>query len=180
MLKEKYEKEIIPKLMKEFGIKNKMEVPKVTKVLVNTGIGDLIKNKEGRKQIVKDLAKITGQMPQIRPAKLSVAGFNVRQGMPVGLRSTLRGSKMYYFLQRFFSIVLPRLRDFRGSALKSFDEGGNYTLGIVEHTVFPEVDFSKAPPRGLEVTIVTSTKDKDKAKRLLELLGMPFEKEKEN
>ena len=176
-LKEKYEKEVQDKLTSEFSIKNKMSLPKITKVVVNTGIGDVIKNKEALKQAKEDLAKITGQAPSVRKAKHAVASFSLRVGMPVGLKVTLRGRRMYDFLDRLFSVVLPRLRDFRGLSLKSFDQGGNYTLGIEEHTVFPEIDLTKSGNRGLEVTIVTNTKDKKKAKRLLELMGMPFEKE---
>lgn len=175
-LKEKYEKEVQDKLASEFSIKNKMALPKITKVVVNTGIGDVIKNKEALKQAKEDLAKITGQAPSVREAKHAVASFSLRAGMPVGLKVTLRGRRMYDFLDRLFSVVLPRLRDFRGLSLKSFDQGGNYTLGIEEHTVFPEIDLTKSGTRGLEVTIVTNTKDKKKAKRLLELMGMPFEK----
>lgn len=179
-LKEKYEKEVIPVLMKEFGIKNRMAAPRVEKVVVNAGVGDLSKNKEGREQVAKDLATITGQLPSTRPAKVSVAGFGIRTGMPVGMKITLRGTKMYVFLEKLFSIVLPRLRDFRGVSLKSFDKQGNYTLGISDHTVFPEIDTSKvSSSRGLEITIATNTKEKKSAKRLLELLGMPFEKEEE-
>ena len=177
-LKEKYEKEITAKLIKEFSIENKMAAPKVIKVVVNAGIGELSKNKQAREQIIKDMAIITGQQPSIRPAKTSVAGFGIRTGMPVGIKVTLRGKRMYDFMQKLFSIVLPRLRDFRGVSLKSFDKHGNYTLGISDHTVFPEIDTSETSvSRGLEVTIATSAKEKKVSKRLLELLGMPFEKE---
>ncbi len=175
-LKTKYEKEIVVQLTKEFGIKNKMAAPKLVKVVVNVGVGDTLKNKEALVQAREDLAKITGQAPSVRAAKRAVASFSIRSGMPVGLKVTLRGVKMYEFLDRLFSIVLPRLRDFRGLSLKAFDGSGNYTLGIEENTVFPEVDIAKSGTRGLEVTIVTNTNDDNKAKRLLELLGMPFEK----
>jgi large subunit ribosomal protein L5 len=124
------------------------------------------------------LALITGQKPTIRPAKISVAGFNIREGMPVGLSVTLRGERMYDFLEKLFSIVLPRLRDFRGLPVKSFDKSGNYTIGIAEHTVFPEIDVTKtAGPRGMEITIVTNTDNVEESKKLLELMGMPFAKE---
>ena len=177
-LKGKYETEISKKLAKELDIKNKMAIPKVDKVVVNTGIGDLSKNKEGRESIMADLATITGQKPSIRSAKISVAGFNLREGMPVGLSVTLRGKRMYDFLERLFAIVLPRLRDFRGLSLKSFDKGGNYTIGITEHTVFPEINVGKtAGIRGLEITIVTNTDNVEESKKLLELMGMPFAKE---
>ncbi len=175
-LKEKYEKEIVKSLAAEFDIKNLLAVPKISKVVVNMGIGDAAKNKELLEAAKEDLAKITGQLPSVRPAKLSVASFGIREGVPVGLKVTLRGGRMYDFLDKLFSIVLPRLRDFRGVPLKSFDRYGNYSLGITEHTVFPEIEMGKIGARGLEVTIVTDTKDVKKSKRLLTLLGMPFQK----
>jgi len=175
-LKEKYQKEIKPNLSKEFGIKNDMAQPKVTKVVINIGVGDAVKNKEIIGQLKKDLAAITGQLPSVRLAKVSVASFGVRRGMPVGLTVTLRGNRAYVFLDKLFSIVLPRLRDFRGLSAGSFDKGGNYTLGLTEHTVFPEIDITKSQPKGLEITIVTNVKDVEKSKKLLELMGMPFEK----
>lgn len=175
-LKTKFQKEIAPALVKELGLNNTESVPRVQKVVINSGIGELIKNKEAQEELKKELALITGQTPAIRNAKVSVASFAVRRGMPVGLTVTLRGNRMYSFLDRLFSIVLPRLRDFRGVPGKSFDKQGNYTLGVKEHNVFPEIDMSKTQPRGLEITIVTSTKDTEKARKLLELLGMPFEK----
>ena len=179
-VKERYETEISRELEKELSIKNKMAIPRVEKVVINMGTGDLIKNKEGLESASNDLAMIVGQKPSVRPAKLSVAGFSIREGMPVGLSATLRGRKMYDFLEKLFSIVLPRLRDFRGLPLKSFDKNGNYTIGIAEHTVFPEIDVSKsASTRGLEVTIVTSTEKTEEAKRLLSLMGMPLEKASE-
>ncbi|OGM28076.1 50S ribosomal protein L5 [Candidatus Woesebacteria bacterium RIFCSPLOWO2_01_FULL_39_61] len=176
-LKEKYIKEVAPELSKEFEIKNKFAYPKVTKVIINMGVGEAIKNKELMQTLKKDMATITGQTPSTRKAKVSVASFGVRRGMPVGLKVTLRGSRMYFFLDKLFSIVLPRLRDFRGVSAKSFDKNGNYTLGITEHTVFPEIDLAKSQPRGLEITIVTNTDKVDEAKRLLELSGMPFAKD---
>ncbi len=175
-LKEKYEKEVIKQLATEFGIKNKLGVPKISKVVVNSGVGDATKSKELLAQSKEDLAKITGQAPSVRGARRAVASFSIRHKMPIGLKVTLRGLRMYGFLDRLFSIVLPRLRDFRGVPLKGFDEQGNYTLGIRERTVFPEIDLTKSGIKGLEVTIVTNTHDKKKSKRLLELLGMPFEK----
>ncbi len=175
-LVKKYEKEITPVFVKEFGIKNKMAIPKITKVVVNMGIGDTSKNKEVREKIVNDLTAICGQTPSIRAARVSVASFSIREGDLVGLKVTLRGERMYAFLEKLFAIVLPRLRDFRGLSRKSFDEHGNYTLGIEEHTVFPEIDLTKSSARGLEVTIVTSTNEKKEAAKLLELLGMPFAK----
>lgn len=176
-LKEKYEQKIVPQLKEEFGIKNIMAVPRLSKVVVNMGVGAMIKNKELKETAIRDLAAITGQMPTVRLAKVSIAAFNLRLGMPVGLAVTLRGNRMYEFLDKLFSVVLPRLRDFRGVSKGSFDKYGNYTLGLTEHTVFPEIDLAKVgAPRGLEITIVTSTEETEKAKKLLELLGMPFEK----
>src|SRR3972149_10306637 len=175
-LKEKYEKETMPVLAKEFGIDNKMALPKISKIVVNMGIGDTLKNKELVEASAKDLAAITGQKPQKRLAKVSVASFGIRRGMLVGLKVTLRKDKMYAFLDKLFSVTLPRLRDFRGLSVDGFDTHGNYTLGISEDSVFPEIDTAKSQVRGLEVTIVTNTSDKDISKRLLELMGMPFEK----
>lgn len=176
-LKEKYIKEIKQTLAKEFDIKNVLAVPGLKKVVVNVGIGSLSKNQQQMDALKKDLASITGQAPSVRNAKVSIASFSLRAGMPVGLSVTLRGDKMYSFLDRLFSIVLPRLRDFRGVSGKSFDKMGNYTLGFEEHTVFPEIDPTKsASAHGLEITIVTTAGNIEKSKRLLELLGMPFEK----
>lgn len=175
-LKEKYLKEIGPEISKELATTNKKATPEIVKVAVNVGVGALMKNKEGLERVKKDLAAITGQVPAVRQSKVSVASFGIRRGMPVGLMVTLRGERMYAFLDRLFSIVLPRLRDFRGVGLKGFDNYGNYTLGLREHTVFPEVDLVKSPPHGLEITIVTNTKNKEASKKLLEKLGMPFEK----
>lgn len=176
-LKKTYQDKVLPELSKELGIKNRMALPKITKMVVNVGIGDATKDKGIIESVKKDIAAITGQTPAVRQAKVSVASFGVRRGMPVGLVATIRGDRIYAFLDRLISIVLPRLRDFRGLSTKSFDKHGNYTLGIEEHTVFPEIDMSKSQPRGLEITIVTSTKDTKKAKRLLELMGLPFAKE---
>lgn len=177
-LQEKYEKEIKSNLREEFGIKNEFATPKVEKVTINMGIGEIYKNQAQTDALKKDISAISGQTPSIRKAKMSIAGFGLRAGTPVGMAVTLRGAKMYSFLDRLFSITLPRLRDFRGIPLKSFDKSGNYTLGFVEHTVFPEVDPTKsAAPHGMEVTIVTNTKDMVQSRRLLELLGCPFEKE---
>lgn len=177
-LKDKYESEVAPTLMEEFGIKNPMAIPKIIKVVVNMGVGEMAKNKEIGPSLSRDLAMVTGQKPSTRLAKVSIATFGVRRGMPVGLSVTLRGARMYDFLDKLVSIVLPRLRDFRGVSAKSFDVKGNYTLGLTEHSVFPEVDLAKATsPHGLEISIVTTSGSPEKAKRLLELLGMPFEKQ---
>lgn len=179
-LKQKYDKEIKPRLASEFGIKNIHATPKLTKVVVNMGVGEAAKNQNTMDGLKRDLASITGQAPSVRNAKVSIASFSLRAGMPVGLTVTLRGERMYSFLDRLFSIVLPRLRDFRGVPKKSFDRFGNYTLGFVEHSVFPEIDPAKsAAPHGMEITIVTNTNDVIKSQKLLEGLGMPFEKEEE-
>ncbi len=176
-LKEKYDKEVSKKLMDELGVKNKMALPRLTKVVVNMGVGDTLKNKEALAGYKKDLMAITGQMPSVRTARISVASFAIRRGMNVGLKVTLRGGRMYSFLDKLFSIVFPRLRDFRGISTKSFDNSGNYTLGFVDHTVFPEIDITKSQSHGLEITIVTKGGDKDKSLKLLTYLGMPFEKD---
>ena len=175
-LKDKYENEIIPTLVGEFDIKNRMEVPKIVKIVVNSGTGDALKNKELLEKIKTDMALITGQAPSVRAARVSVASFGIRAGMPVGVKVTLRGARMYSFFDKLVSVILPRLRDFRGVPRESFDKHGNYTLGVVEHSVFPEIDISKTSARGMEITVVTNTDDSKKAARLLELLGMPFEK----
>lgn len=164
-------------MAKEFGIANKLAVPRLKKIVVNMGIGDLAKEKQAFAKLQENLAAITGQKPAVRLAKLSVAGFGIRAGMPVGLSVTLRGSRMYDFLGRLTAVVLPRLRDFRGVPDKGFDQVGNYTLGLTDYTVFPEISLEKVEkPRGLEITFVVSGKDKAQAKRLLELMGMPWQK----
>ncbi len=177
-LQEKFEKEVKATLAKEFDIKNNHAIPRITKVVVNMGVGNAAKNKEQLEKLKKDLASITGQAPSVRNARVSIASFSLRAGMPVGLSATLRSARMYSFLDRLFSIVLPRLRDFRGVPTKSFDNSGNYTLGFEAHTVFPEIDSTKsAASHGLEITVVTTAGDKEKAKRLLELMGCPFIKD---
>lgn len=176
-LLEKYHKEIIPELSKEFGIKNNMAVPKLIKISLNVGIGSLIKNKEAKEQLIRDIALIAGQKPSERKAKISVATFAIRKGMVVGLGLTIRGVRMYDFFDKFVNVVLPRLRDFRGVKRTSFDKFGNYTIGLTDHTVFPEIDITKAAPaHGLEITFTTSAGSKEKGEKLLELLGMPFVK----
>lgn len=184
-LQVKYEKEVKQVLMKEFGIKHELAVPKIAKVVVNMGIGKLSKNQAQMDALKKDIATMTGQAPSVRNSKVSIASFSLREGQPVGLSVTLRGASMYGFLDRLVSITLPRLRDFRGVSGKSFDQAGNYTLGFQEHTVFPEIDPTRsAQPHGMEVTVVVSGTDPSdksgtnvvKSKRLLELMGMPFEK----
>ncbi len=175
--KEKFAKIVQPKLKEEFDIKNAMAMPTIEKVVVNMGVGELSKDKEGLESLTKDLSQITGQRPAIRKARISVAGFNLRRGMPVGISVNLRGEKAYNFVDKLVSVLLPRLRDFRG-AKDSFDLGGNYTLGLTEHTIFPELNVSKSSKsRGMEITIVFKNSNKEISKRFLELLGLPFAKD---
>lgn len=176
-LKEKYQKEVKAKIQKDFEIDNVMSIPVISKVVVNMGTGDKLRNKDTKEKLITDLSLITGQKPRVQAARLSISGFALREGMPVGLTTTLRRDRMYHFLDKLISIVLPRLRDFRGVPTKSFDMAGNYTLGMAEHTVFPEIDLAKSDrPHGLEITIVIKHSSKEKSKALLEALGMPFEK----
>jgi len=172
----KYLSEIQKELAKKYDIKNKMAIPAITKVVVNTGLGDTSKHKELLESAKLDLAVITGQAPSPRKAKNSIASFGIRKGIIVGLKVTLRKEKMYAFLDKLFSIVLPRIRDFRGISDSGFDKFGNYTLGLREHSVFPEIDTAKSKSIGLEVTIVTNSRSKDQVYDLLKMLGMPFEK----
>lgn len=175
-LKEKFEKEIVKTLIAEFKLSNPMQVPTVEKIVVNSGIGEAQKNKDIVEKVKGELAAITGQSPSVRKARVSVASFGLRKGSPVGLKVTLRKDRMYHFMDKLFSIVLPRLRDFRGVKKDSFDKAGNYTLGIVEHSVFPEIDIAKSSSRGMEITFVIKSSSVDQSFRLMELLGMPFEK----
>lgn len=175
-LMQTYQEKIAPILRNEYSLKSSMATPKIKKVVVNMGIGNIKENQEDQQKAIAELAKITGQKPSVRRARLSVAGFTVRRGQPVGLTVTLRGKRMYDFLEKLFTIVLPRVRDFRGVPVKSFDASGNYTLGIVEHTIFPEVDLAKVTKLyGFEITIVTSS-DKTQSMKLLAEMGMPFAK----
>jgi len=181
-LKDKFEKEIAPLIKKEANLRSELAVPRIKSVVVNMGIGKELKGGQSKEIIERaseDLAAITGQKPQVRLAKRSIAGFGLRKGSPVGLRVTLRGDRMYDFLEKLFSIVLPRIRDFRGLSPNSFDGRGNYSLGLNELTVFPEIDLGKIDRiRGLEITIITTAGDDATAKNLLEKMGMPFAKEK--
>jgi len=179
-VEEKYQKEAVPALMKKWHLKNKMAVPRVKYVVVNMGIAADRGNKEAVEEAKKVLAQITGQWPQLRPARKSIAGFSLRAGQPVGLKVTLRRKRAADFLTKLFNIVLPRVKDFRGLSRRGFDGHGNYTIGFKENTVFPEVDYDKIDrPRGLEVTIVTSADDDEKGEALLSLLGAPFKKEED-
>lgn len=174
-LKDKYREEIVPVLMREFGYRNIMEVPRLVKVVVNIGLGEALQNAKALDAASEDLATITGQKPIITRAKRSIAGFKLRAGNPIGVKVTLRGNRMYDFLDRVMNVALPRQRDFRGVSPDSFDGRGNYTLGIREQLVFPEIDYNKIDKvRGMEITIVTTAKTDEEARRLLQLLGMPF------
>jgi large subunit ribosomal protein L5 len=174
-LKERYQKEIAPALAKEFDIKNKMAIPKVEKVIVNMGLGEAIGNSKLLDTAVEELKTITGQKPVVTKAKKSIANFKLRQGMAIGTMVTLRGERMYEFLDRLIAIALPRVRDFRGVSGKSFDGRGNYTLGIREQLIFPEIDFNKVDKtRGMNISIVTTAPNDEQARALLKALGMPF------
>lgn len=176
-LQEKFQKEIIPKLQQELNKKNKSGVPKLTKIVVNVGLKEALGDKKVMEIAAKDISVITGQKPMITKAKKAIAAFKLQRGDEIGLKVTLRGKRMFSFFEKLVSIVLPRVRDFRGVSSNSFDEKGNYTLGIPEYTVFPEIELAKVDKiRGLEITIVISSKTKEEGKKLLELLGMPFNK----
>ncbi len=174
-LKQRYRQEVIPHLMKKFGYANVMQVPRIEKVVVNIGAGEAKDNPKLLDQLVEDLALITGQRPVVTRARRSIANFHLRQGMPVGCRVTLRGDRMYEFLDRMINVALPRVRDFKGVSGKGFDGRGNYTLGIAEHVIFPEVDLEKVEKvKGMNVSIATTAETDEEAKELLRELGMPF------
>ncbi|MCD6028008.1 MAG: ribosomal protein [Thermomicrobiales bacterium] len=174
-LKEKYREEVVPELIKEFGYANVMQAPKLEKIVVNVGLGEAISNAKALESAVADITAITGQRPVVTRAKKSIAAFKLRAGMPVGATVTLRGERMYEFLDRMVAITLPRIRDFRGVSPNSFDGRGNYTLGFQEQLAFPEIDYDKIDrTRGLEVSLVTTAKTDEEGRRLLALLGMPF------
>ncbi|WP_249316219.1 50S ribosomal protein L5 [Gehongia tenuis] len=174
-LKEKYLNEVVPALQQKFGYKNVNEIPKLDKVVLNMGLGDVKDNPKSLEAAVADLTQIAGQKPLITKAKKSVANFKVRTGMNVGAKVTLRSSRMYEFVDKLFSIALPRVRDFRGVSANSFDGRGNYAMGIKEQLIFPEIDYDKVDKvRGLDVIFVTTAKTDEEARELLRLLGMPF------
>jgi large subunit ribosomal protein L5 len=176
-LKEKYKKEIVPKMLKERKFNNVMEVPRIDKITLNMGIGSATQNIKELESASQDLAMITGQKPIITRARKSIAGFKVRQGNPIGCMVTLRGKRMYEFLDRLLSIAIPRIRDFRGLSKKSFDGSGNYTIGIKEQLIFPEVEYdSILSVKGMNITITTNTKSDNEALFLLEEFGFPFKK----
>ena len=174
-LKQRYTTEVIPALKSEFGYTNAMQVPRLEKIVVNIGLGEALTNAKAVDAAVGDLALITGQRAVVTKAKKSIATFKVREGNPIGAKVTLRGERMWDFLERLTRVALPRIRDFRGVSGKSFDGRGNYTLGMKEQLSFPEVEFDKIDRlRGLEVTIVTTAKSDEESKKLLSMLGMPF------
>ena len=174
-LKERYAREVVPVLLEEFKYSSVMRVPRLEKVVVSIGLGEAIQNPKALESAQKDLSIVTGQHAVITRARRSIASFKLRTGMPIGAKVTLRGSRMYEFLDRLINAVLPRIRDFRGVPKNSFDGRGNYSLGMRDQLVFPEIDYDKVDkPRGLEVTIVTTAPSDEEGRRLLELLGMPF------
>jgi len=174
-LRDKYQKEIVPALMEEFGYKNIMQVPRVTKLTVNMGVGEAAQDAKALEEASKQLGQITGQKPQVRRARKSIANFKLRAGMPVGLRVTLRGERMWEMLDRLLSIALPRIRDFRGIPASGFDGQGNFNLGLREQIIFPEIDYDKIDRvRGLDIAITTSAETDDEGRVLLKKLGMPF------
>jgi large subunit ribosomal protein L5 len=175
-LKERYQTEIVPALVERFHYKNPMEVPKVAKIVVNMGVGDAVGNSKALDAAVADLATITGQKPLVTRAKKSIASFKIREGMPIGAKVTLRGQRMYDFLEKLFYIALPRVRDFRGLSSRGFDGRGSYTLGIKEQLIFPEIDYDKVDKlRGMDVTLVTTANTDEEAQALLTMLGMPLQ-----
>jgi large subunit ribosomal protein L5 len=176
-LKERYQTEIVPAMRQEFDYSSVMAVPRVDKVVLNIGIGEAIQNAKALEAAARDLATISGQKPFVRKAKKSIAAFKLRQGMDIGLTVTLRGDRMYEFLDRLVNLALPRVRDFRGVPTRSFDGRGNYTLGLREQLIFPEIEYDKIDKvRGMEVSFVTTARTDSEGRRLLELLGVPFQR----
>jgi len=174
-LKDKYSKEVVPAMMEQFGFKNVMQVPRVTKIVVNMGVGDAVQDPKLLDAAVSDLALITGQRPLVTKAKKSIASFKIREGMSIGCKVTLRGETMYNFLDKLVSASLPRVRDFGGVSAKSFDGRGNFALGLKEQLIFPEIDYDKVvKTRGMDIIIVTDSDDDDQARALLAKMGMPF------
>lgn len=177
-LSKSFKTDIVPKLMQELGLKNPMEVPKLLKVSVNAGVGSFRDNKEALETFTSELADICGQKPVLKTARISEAGFKIKKGDVVGVSVTLRGERMWAFVEKFISVVLPRVRDFKGVSPASFDKNGNFSVGITEHTIFPEVNPNVVKGiRSLQVTFVTNKAEKEKSKALLSMIGMPFKKE---
>jgi len=177
-LKEKYRKEVVPTLMERYGYKNIMQVPRLDKGALNIGLGEAIQNAKALEAAEADLAAISGQHPVVTRAKKSIAAFRLREGMPIGIKVTMRGERMYHFLDKLMNAVLPRVREFQGVPPNSFDGRGNYTLGLKEQIAFPEVDYDKVDKiRGLAISIATTARTDEESRHLLELLGMPFAKD---
>ena len=175
ILKEQYEKEVVPALMKKFNYKSVMEVPKLDKIVINIGLGDVKENPKDLENAIKDLEQITGQKPITTKSKKAIAAFKLRAGVPNGCKVTLRQGKMYDFANKLFNVALPRVRDFRGIPADSFDGRGNYSMGIKEQLIFPEIEYEKVDRvRGMDIIFVTTAKTDEEAKELLKLLGMPF------
>jgi large subunit ribosomal protein L5 len=176
-LKETYLKEIVPVLMEDFGYRNVLEVPRLVKIVVNIGLGEALQDAKALDGATRDLSTITGQQPIITRSRKSIAGFKLREGMAIGAKVTLRGKRMYHFLDRLVNVTLPRQRDFRGVSRDAFDGRGNYTLGLEEQLAWPEIDYDSIDRvRGMEISLVTTAKTDEEARRLLTLLGMPFER----
>ncbi|GBG55985.1 50S ribosomal protein L5 [Sporomusaceae bacterium FL31] len=174
-LKEKYLSEVAPVMMEKFGYKNIMEIPKIEKVVLNMGVGEAVGNPKVLDAAVNDMMQIAGQKPVVTRAKKSLAAFKIREGMPIGAKVTLRGQRMFQFLDKLFNVALPRVRDFRGVNPKSFDGRGNYTMGVKEQLIFPEIEYDKVDKiRGMDIIIVTTAKSDEEARELLKLMGMPF------
>jgi large subunit ribosomal protein L5 len=177
-LQEQYQKEVAPSLFKSFSLKNVMQVPRIEKVVVNIGLGEAMADPKALEAAISDLTQITGQKPVTTKARKSIAAFKLREGVTIGTKVTLRGERMWAFLDRLMNVALPRVRDFRGVSPNAFDGRGNYTLGLRDQLIFPEIDYDSIDKlRGMEVTIVTSAETDDQARALLQLLGMPFKKE---
>ena len=174
-LKEFYSQEVAPAMMKKFGYKNVMEIPKVEKIVVNMGVSDAVGNPKALDAAVSDLTQISGQKPIVTKAKKSISAFKIREGMSIGTKVTLRGERMYHFMDKLLNVALPRVRDFRGISPKAFDGRGNYTLGVKEQLIFPEIEYDKIDKiRGMDITIVTTANTDEEARELLKLMGMPF------
>ena len=177
-LQEEYRQNIVPKLQKELGLDNVMQVPKITKITLNMGVGEAVADKKVMEHAVKDMTRLSGQKPVVRKARKSVAAFKIREGWPVGCKVTLRRERMYEFLDRLISIAIPRVRDFRGLSPKSFDGRGNYSLGVSEQIIFPEVDYDTVDAiRGMDITITTSARNDEEGRALLAAFDFPFKKQ---
>ena len=176
-LKQIYQEKIVPSMMEKFNYKSVMQVPKIEKIVINMGVGDAVQNAKLLDNAVEELTLIAGQKPVITRAKKSIAGFRLREGMPIGAKVTLRGERMYEFLQKLIRVALPRVRDFRGISNKAFDGRGNYTLGVKEQLIFPEINYDKVNKvRGMDIVVVTTSETDEEARELLTQLGMPFKK----